>query len=155
MGKTNFTKVEEALAAGLTKMNLNNLGKLADVAKQFGDPELRPFAEQALEAADKTKLEKTTTLYHVLHGIKTIKDKKFYEDIGISRDDIAKILEKPNNITPEDYEKLLVIKAKILDRKKQLMEANPEKSDDQLVSKERKKHINKRFNVNEKWLPLK
>ncbi len=80
------------------------------------------------------------------------KDNKIYTKLKIKKSELTKKFEHPENLTKEDWKMLRAIRKKT----KTLIETiYPKKSDEELVEKEQERHITKRFNVNEKWLPLK
>lgn len=149
MAKTNFSKVEEALIAGLTKMKMRQLLELADKAQADTgaqaetDAILIPEARRMVIAA----------LRQDLKALKR-KDTKVYSKLGLQKEGLQKLLDNPASLTPEDWQKIKEIHQKVGEYKKDLLQQLPEVTDDQLVDSERKKHINKRYNINEKWLPL-
>jgi len=149
MAKTDYTKVEEALIAGLTKLTMRNLLELADRAQASTgaqaetDAIIIPEARRMVIAA----------LRQDLKALKR-KDTKVYSKLGIPKDGIQRLLENPETLTPEDWQKIKEIHQKVMEYKKELLSKLPPVTDDQLIAAERKKHINKRYNTNEKWLPL-
>ncbi|MGZ3632982.1 MAG: hypothetical protein ACXU9U_03210 [Parachlamydiaceae bacterium] len=158
MAKKNFTKVEDLLEAGLAKIKANRWGKIADIAQRVERPEMRKFVEKANAAAEKSVLDRTALIHSIHHAIKEYRDPqlKFYESIGIEKEQLQTLLvKKPEELTAEDEKCLQSLRLKIQEFKKVFLENHPEERDEGLVEKERRKHINKRFNVNNKWLPLK
>lgn len=144
MAKTNFTKAEEALAEALHKMTVEQLWQEAGGRKS-------PTAEEKF----KTEHARIHLLKEMDRELKKLHraDAAVYKKVGISRKDLEALSQDPAKITPEEWEKVAAAKAKI-DEQLKLLPANPV-SDEKLVEDERLKHINKRFNVNDKWLPLK
>ncbi len=145
MAKTNYTKVEEALDEGLRKMTVNRLLESTESAKdQVADKaSTKPSGAQGQQiAAIQTELK---------HLQK--QGQKPYEKLGINKKDIKRYIEHPEALTLEDWNNIKKLKEKIDAFKKEL-EKIPHSSDEELIEQERHKHINKRFNVNEKWLPL-
>jgi hypothetical protein len=63
-------------------------------------------------------------------------------------------LENPAALSAEEWQKVKEIHQKVMEYKKELLQKLPPLTDEQLVAAERKKHINKRYNINERWLPL-
>lgn len=148
MAKTNFTKVEEALISGLTKMKMRQLLELADKAQSTGDHAdtdaiLIPEARRMIIAVIRQDLKSLKR-----------KDTKVYVKLGLKKEGLQKLLDNPANLTADDWQKVKEIHSKVTEYKKELLKKLPEVTDDQLVDSERKKHINKRYNINEKWLPL-
>lgn len=146
MAKTNFTKVEEALAEGMRQMTMQNLHKLAD-------------SIQAVESADTKESmaeakKKLITILKFEFNWMEKQDNTLYQKLGITRDEIKKILSQKENLTDEEFNHVKTIHEKLTELKKELEKVSPTKSDDELIEKERVKHINKRFNVKDDWLPL-
>jgi len=150
MAKTNYTKVEEALIAGLTKMSMRHLLELADRA-QAGEA-ATPSETDAIIIPEARRMV-IAVLRQDLKNLKR-KDTKVFSKLGIPKEGIQKILDNPTALTPEEWQKVKEIHQKVIEYKKELLKKLPEVTDDQLVEAERKKHINKRYNINEKWLPL-
>ena len=146
MAKTNFTKVEEALVEGLRKLTISQLIEMADAASKEG--KAIPAAK-TLEAIQKALLSAIKRDLQKLHK----QDPQIYTKIGIKKADIKNFAEK--TLTTEEWESIKQIKNKLDNYKKEISDKNPLDSDDQIIENERVKHVNKRFNVNEKWLPLK
>jgi len=144
MPKTNFTKVEAQLDEGLKRLAIEHLLEIASKAVFSGEKmpnlELRKAFVQTLDL-DYKKLVK--------------KDPFFASQAGYKRGDFKKFIQDPNTLTPEEWKLLKAVRSRIEAFKKELQKKLPQVSDEQLVAAERKKHINKRFNINEKWLPLK
>lgn len=148
MTKTNYTKVEEILEQGLRKMSINKIFEDSEKAiKQKGEskPESDLDKEKALFIANlKRDLKKLDYRAHM----------KFYSSLGMKKSELKKKIAAPNLLKPEDWEAIMAIKKKIDLYKAQLSTQIPEMELSQAIDEERTKHINKRFNVNEKWLPL-
>lgn len=156
MAKTNFTKVEELLQDSIVKKQVENWGKMADIAQQVVRPEMRKLVEKASLAAEKVEIDKKALVHALTRAKKDYKDPKFYEAIGISPEELDALLKNPKELKSEDWNRLQDIRSKVAAYKKSDIEQHIEKSgDDAIVNEERRKHINKRFNVRDKWLPLK
>lgn len=136
MAKTNFTKVEDALSEGMRKISVKKL--LDETAKEQPKEDLNPSQ----------KIVKQLIL-DLNSAIK--KDKKLFLKLGFKKDTIKKILGDPLHISADNWKILMEFKKSF-----DLYKAKKKKEtvDDRIVEDERRKHINKRFNVNEKWLPL-
>lgn len=141
MGKTNFTKVEEALREGLDKLQRDKL------------------LQQADEAQLKHKTKKTTdnqlveVIRRDLNQIKK-KDKKFLKELGFTKNEIKALLDKEGDHSLEELKQLGSLEEKIAAYKQALKSRRVQEPDDEIVEREKKHHINKRFNVNDDWLPL-
>lgn len=156
MAKTNFTKVEELLQDSITKKKVEGWGKLADIAQKVERPEMRKLVEKASLAAEKVDLDKKALIHALSQAKKKYKDLKFYEAIGISAEELDKLLADVKVLSPEDWARLQGIRAKVAEYKKNEIEQQADKrGNEAIVDGERRKHINKRFNVKDKWLPLK
>ena len=142
MAKTNFTKAEEALSEALQKIERE---KLMDLTADSCKVPVLPTPEIA----------NRISLVHALdREIKQVyrSDQEIYIKLGLKKKTMEKWTKEPQNISVKDMEKIKNIK----DQVDVLMKQHPVKagSDEQIVEKERLKHVNKRFNVNDKWLPL-
>lgn len=142
MAKTNFTKVEEALVAGLHQITVTQLIEMADAVSE----QEAPVAKNTLATLQKTLL---TTLHQNIKRLHK-KDPEIYQKLGLSRSYLKKLLETPTSLSSEEWERLKQLKTKL----DPYLEELPTITDEQIVKQERIRHINKRFNVNEKWLPL-
>lgn len=149
MAKTNYTKVEEALIAGLNKMTMRHLLELADRAQAGTGPQAETDAFLIPEA-------RRLVIASVRQDLKSLKrkDTKIYVKLGIAKEGVQKLLESTTNLTSEEWQKIKEIHLKIIEYKKEIARKIPQPTDEQLIEAERKKHINKRFNIKEKWLPL-
>ena len=154
MSKTNFTKVEEALDRGLLKLTIQHLFDLAESAAA-GEPDstqqLSPKKAAKRAEAESHMLNLLLLELERLHK----KDKKIYAEMGIKKKELDNYIKNPTGMQKEDWQKISGIKNKIQEYRQKSKESLPKDIDDQIIEKERLKHINKRFNVNEKWLPLK
>lgn len=151
MAKTNYTKVEEALTEGLRKLTISQLIEMADAASKSKTDTAPVETPARLDAIQKALVSALKRDLERLHK----QDTNVYEKIGVKKKEIKKFIDNPNTLTPEEWESIKQIKDKIDIYKKELTSSLPKVSDDQIVEGERVKHINKRFNINEKWLPLK
>ncbi len=143
MSKTNFTKVEELLDQNLRKMSVNHLLEESDKAKaSSSSPPNTQNMHKHLLADIKRELT----------GIK--KNAKLYEKIEVSQKELKRLTENPEKLTEPDWEALDRIHQKLAAYKVELKEKLPQIDNESLVEAQRKKHITKRFNVNDKWLPL-
>ncbi len=155
MAKTNFTKVEDLLEAQLAKMEAKELGKLADIAQKVERPEMRKLVEKASIAAAKNEIDRTSLIHAIHQAAKKFKEPSFYTALGMTSEELQTLLDTPReNLTNLQWAKLQDLRPKIIEFKKNFSKLHPEAADETLVNKERTKHLNKRFNVKDKWLPL-
>jgi hypothetical protein len=148
MAKTNFSKMEMLLHEGLLQVQVKNLLELADVAAGKGDiaKENPVRVLQARKAIARLLQHELNYMYKSNSGI--------YNTIGIDREKLFKIFDAPDKISDEDWDYLSKIKTKVdIFRKGKQAMVNPKANED-LIEQQRKHHVNKRFNVNDKWLPL-
>lgn len=144
MAKTNFTKVEEALTEGLRKIELEKLNQ--EALRKQGNA----------SAPD----EKQEARRQRVHGLKIIlkwlfsQDKDFYTKLSLDRTAIKELLEKPD-FADSEWEQVEEIFNKAEAHKGELEKAKGVNNDSDLIEKQRKRHKTRRFNINDKWLPLK
>lgn len=155
MSKIDFSKVENALREGLLKMSIQQLIVLADLANiPFG------LAEKEVSNNQDVSTQTAQALAHALKNLETDlkklkkKDASMYEKLGINKQELKQFFEHPQDLTPQDWEKIRKIRDQI-EIYKQELRKNLKVSDQDIVQSERKKQNYKRFNVNEKWIPLK
>ena len=152
MAKTNFSKVEDILNQGLEHLTQSELLLLADKAASMGDSEQAKAALARVKNALKQREQQ--------HWISSIKrnlaylqkrDKDFLKSLKVKKKELEELMGKPAEIDEKGWEMLKLLSEKLdqyrADRKE-------EQSDEGIVEAERLKHINKRLNVNDKWLPL-
>lgn len=155
MGKVNFTKVEQALEAGLIKMEAQNLLYLADLASSFGeaDSDTPPVLKPAKFKWDENHQLFVQNLATDLRKLRK-KDREMDTKLGLDRGELNKLLENPKEITEEEWEKIREIRRKLNEHKKEMKKRLGTISDQDLVKTERKKQVNRRFNIKDNWLPL-
>lgn len=88
-----------------------------------------------------------------LAWFKKKKIKDIYTQLTTTKKEITD-LEAKKILTDDDQKRILEILEKSKKLKEELLQKLGVGNDDALIEKERKKHINKRFNVKESWLPL-
>lgn len=137
MAKTNYTKVDAVLTQSLKKMAVDQLFEPKKTATTLSK------SQQQLLNSLKRDIKKFPTKTHP----------KLYEQLELKRLDLKKKIEN-TSFTQEDWQFLETVAKKIESYKQELLKQKPAIEDSSLVEKERVKHVNKRFNVNEKWLPL-
>lgn len=143
MGKTNFTKVEASLDEGMRKMEVERL--LVEADKASGKKTSIP-AEKLSKEHKKLIKDLQLNLLRL-----RAKDRRIFSKLKVKRSTVEKLLKEPSLLKEEDWKhlQLLFKKTEVF-----IKEMFPDAVDDKLIEGEKTKHINKRFNVSEKWLPL-
>ena len=142
MAKTDFTKAETSIADALEKMKVQELLDGADAPTGKTNPSVTR--------------ERTPLIHALQRDLRRIylHDPNIYKKLHIKRSNLNKLLETASTLNEEEWQKLVTFKSKVADA--YVSQMPPETStNEQLVEAQRKKHINKRFNVSDKWLPLK
>ncbi len=153
MTKTNFTKVEEALAEGLRRIQLDKLLVEADQAraKVTGtEAPAKPITSQELEDR-KRKAQGLKITLKWLHS----KDDKLYTKLKVDKTEVNKFLDRTDAYNEKELQIFTVLCERVEAVKKEVTKREGTTGDDDLIAQQRKKHITKRFNVQDKWLPLK
>lgn len=155
MPKTNFTKVEEILAQGLEKMTMQELLELADQAASMGDSEQAQIAQERIEKA-RTAKERNQWVFSIKRNLAIIlkQDKDFYKTMNIKKKQLDLLLDNTEHLEDKDWETIHTLYDKIAAYKEAHHKEINKEEDENIVEAERIKHINKRFNVKDKWLPL-
>lgn len=144
MAKTNFSKSEEALDELIQRMNRERLLQEADIASGK-TPTLSPELE--LVRARVAVLQSLLRSLKKLHKV----DRVFYKELKFNQKALASVMARIEQLTDEEWEKILAVVAKI----DHYFKSQPKSAtDSQLVEQGRSKHINKRLNVSDRWLPL-
>lgn len=141
MTKTNFTKVDEALSKALFKMSIDKLWE-----STRSDEEEDP-AQALLQVRKKMAKSIARRL-----NFFSKRDAEFYTKIQYDKEELRKLLQRPSLFSEDDLKFLQTLTERLDQFRKS--ENYPDLDDEMIVELERKKHINKRFNTNEKWLPL-
>lgn len=137
MGRTNYTKVEGILKEGMLKMSVDNLLELADTAQGMGK-----------EKAPKNDIGFIERELLWIYS----KDSHVFKNLHLKKKRLKAIFDHPEKVTLEDMAYLAEVKEKLAKYKKEKL---PYLSDEDLVKHEQERHVHKRYNTNEKWLPLK
>ena len=145
MTKPNYTKALDAFDERLYRMKKNELLRLADLASENKLEE-----EQAATSFGQM-------LILITYDLKWMqkKDPEIYKRLGISKKELRDIETKIHGnikLTKAETELLTKTLKSVVEYRSKNFPSEPEEKQ---IESERKKHINKRFNVNEKWLPLK
>lgn len=155
MPKTDYTRVETALEEGLRHFNILQLLDYADYAAKIGtgDPKQRERRLRSIALWVRRKHERRITAATVKYDIDRLfkKDYHLYTALGTYHDEIEDLLKRAADLSDEEWERFEAIKAALEKYKEEHAIITP---NSEIVDKERRRHINKRFNTNEKWLPL-
>lgn len=139
MAKTNYSKVEELLSQGQERLKIQGWIDMTKVEKTLEEPNPKAYL-----------------LFSLNRGLELLSkdDKVFAEKLGISKADIQKLIDKPEDLQAKDWALIKEIRQKLKDHLAKVAEALPDISNEDIVENERVKHLNKRFNTRDKWLPL-
>jgi hypothetical protein len=140
MAKTNFSKVESLIEKGIEKRKISNIVD-----------QTRPDAEISSD-----KIPKLYLIESIRYDVAAMPhfDEGFFKKIGVKKQEILRLIKNPNQLTDKDWQLVQEIHDKIDARKEQIKEELPDPSDEDIIEFEKRRHIYKRFNVNETWLPL-
>jgi len=137
MAKTNYTRVEEALAEGLRKMEMNRLLIIADTVSGKQPPSSHQEHTQFLKM-----------LHHDLRNLQKA-GKDPFEKGNFDKDEILKYLKDPTSISEEGWKKIEDFKKHIT-----ILKGEKKEDDEKLIEEQRKSQKTKRFNIKDKWIPL-
>jgi dsDNA-binding SOS-regulon protein len=140
MAKVQYTKVEDILTEGLRKIKRDNLLDLAAIAANIGPK--------------KKNLQKLINQLKVEIAFFKKKERFFLKKLLEEPKKLEEILEKSPPLTEEENLFLITFIQKFTEYKNGLKEGATTEVNESLIEQERIKHINKRFNVRDKWLPL-
>lgn len=142
MAKTNFTKVEEALAEGLRKMTVSKLLNEAD---------------QHTKKQEKSNKDELSLLVASLRHEFTWyakRDEYFVLKLEVEKSHIKQLLKQKDPYTKEQIAELEELKTKIEKYKKSVEPENSNSENERIIESELKSQKTKRFNTRDKWLPL-
>lgn len=146
MAKVNFSKVEKSFDRALQKLLIDNLSELAAIANVIQDPEKGITSKTIEEVIGRFQKE-----------LKKIKkqDPILFGKLNLTQEDEARFGRPSNEYQQEDWHRLKELKLRIDDLKRELYgQESIDAENDNIVEKERRKHVNKRFNIRDGWLPL-
>ncbi|MBA2369577.1 MAG: hypothetical protein H0V82_11220 [Candidatus Protochlamydia sp.] len=144
--KVDFSKVENILSDTLRKIFIDRLSELAIIANliQTSSQSYDPKLMDEVAASFQKELSKLKR-----------KDKKIYDKLGLSDADEERFKLSPSQFSQEDWILLKELKMRIDDLKRQLQGDDlPNLEHEQQVEHERKRHVYKRFNIRDGWIPL-
>ena len=147
MSKVNFSKVEKSFEKAMEKRLIEELSELAIIADGIQDPKKVVSSKAVEEIIDRIQKE-----------LKKIKeeDEVLFKKLNLSPEVEQRLyISLPNEFLQEDWLHLKELKQRLDELKKELHGTETLNAENnEQIEKERKKHINKRFNVREGWLPL-
>jgi len=143
MTKYNFSKIEKAIEEGIRKIWVRSLLDLADIAAGIGTPKKKK------QLTEEQRLLIQSLKINMLRLRQ--KDRHIYAKIKIKKETLQILFERPHTILEKEWKKVKKLHQVTEDL---IKEYYPEMNDEDLVAHEKKRHVNKRFNVDETWLPL-
>lgn len=145
MSKVNFTKVEEALDEASHQFFIDSLTELSTITNMLQNPEKK---------IGKDEEEIIARFQRDLKRIKT-ENYPLFEKLGLTEEEEEQILRSFSDYRREDWARLKYLKERIDELRREVKKKfEPSAVNDEIVEKEKKRHINKRHNVREGWLPL-
>lgn len=146
MAKVSFSKVENSFTDALRKILIDRLFDLAVIVTLINDPRSKIPPKIVKQLIDSLQTE-----------LKTLKEKdiKLYQRLELTPEQEVKFYGSYTEFSSEDWDRLRLLKERIEELKGELYGLeSPKPEYEEQVNKERLKHINKRFNIREGWLPL-
>lgn len=147
MGKTNYNKVENAVDKGLHDLKVKKLLRQADEAQ----------GKETKADQGKEKLTPKQVMIIIEQELKWMykQDKNIYKILKLKRktvDDLLDLVKSPDKeLTKDKIEEIESLRGSVESLKKSKFSP---KSDEECLKSEIDKHIYKRHNAKEKWLPL-
>ena len=145
MTKINFSKVEKSLDFALQKLFIDNLSELAAIANVAQDPQKHLSNKKIEEIIARFQKE--------LNTIKK-QDPSLFDKLNLSAEEEERFNRMASEYSQEDWLRLKTLKLRIDELKHELYGQESTAEDGQQIEKERRRHIHKRFNVRDGWLPL-
>lgn len=146
MVKQSFSKVEELLEETFRKIFIERLSELSAIASLISDPNSHFTPKYVNEIILKFQIELNKLKDH---------DKKLYERLELAPNEEKNFMRQASDFTTQDWERLKTLKERIDLLKFELFgEPKTTVEDEKHIEKQRRKHINKRYNVRDGWLPL-
>lgn len=146
MAKINFSKAEKSFDKALQKLLIDNLSELATIANVIQDPQ-KEISSKAIEEIIK-RFQKE---------LKKIKKQNppLFNKLNLSPQDEERFGNRASEYTQEDWMRLKELKVRLDELRHELygQETLDVEYENQIL-KERRRHVNKRFNIRDGWLPL-
>ena len=144
--KVDFSKVENILSDTLRKIFIDRLSELAIIAN---------LIQTSTQATDPKLIDEVASSFQKELSKLKRKDKKIYLKLGLSEVDEERFKISPSQFTQEDWILLKELKQRIDELKRELLgDELPNLEYEQQVEHERKRHVYKRFNIRDNWIPL-
>jgi hypothetical protein len=160
MRKVDFEKIEKDISDILRNMSVNDWLELAAISNLVGGISFQPTEDQTIDNQQPKEPKKDSVVEKILSSINqqleeiSQSDPTFYESLNITANDRVR-LRNPTDMSSDDWQKLKEVREKMDLYHPSKKEEDPDaKENEKQIEKERKKHITKRFNVREAWLPL-
>lgn len=147
MAKVSYLKVELVLKEELHRLTVDRLKELGAIATLLSESQPK-ISEKTIE----------DILERFRKELKKLKarDPNFYARLEISEEDENRFSLPGKELIQADWLRLKLIHEKIEELKKERYGKQiSSEEDEKQIEEERIKHINKRFNVRDGWLPLK
>lgn len=147
MPKINFIKVENIFTEAVRQLFISRLTDLAAIVTLIRDPTSSISVKKKQEVVERFQKQ--------LKNLKE-QDPKLYLNLNITKAEERKLLASKHEFNQNDWLTIQKLQERIEYLKKQLYGVDSFKAEfEEQIEKERIKHINKRFNVRDGWLPLK
>ena len=143
MAKSDFSKAEEFFEKEIQQLKIDKIVESTE-------------SVESLDAINQYRLVNTllTVLQYEIKKLTRLRVNP-YELLKIDKSELRKFINQPGEVTVDEWEKIKKWKNEI-DSLKLRNECNDSViEDEEEIERARQIHINKRFNVNDKWLPLK
>lgn len=158
MAKQNFSRVEQALDEGLKKYQAQKLLQEAETAGKIGKGAegVRGKKKIAAQHVEEMRQQRRLTVAAMKVEIDNLfkRDPHVYTAIKTNHDEVNDLFNRIDVLNSSELDRLESLQQELKQYKEKKKAERPTLDDALLVEKERKKHINKRYNVNDKWLPL-
>jgi hypothetical protein len=137
MAKLNFSKAEKAFDVALQKLFIDHLSKLGTFAEEMSIDDSTGVANFQNE------------LYKLQKEVPAL-----YDQLHLSAEEERLLTLNLDQVTQKDWSDLKALNSRIENLKKAFSHSQLSNENEQHVTQERHRHVNKRFNVREGWLPL-
>ena len=145
MSKVNFSKVDQAFDEASQSLFIDSLAELSTIASMLQNPD-RKIGEK-----------EEAIILRFQNELKRIKKEDFslFEKLNITAEEESRLLRPISEYAKEEWAQLKYLRERIDELKKQITgKSEVNEANDKIVEKEKKRHINKRHNVRDGWLPL-
>lgn len=146
MAKINFTSVEKALDINSKKQFIKNIVKLTEKEKKSQEEEEKKIKNKHMGNLVRSLQKDLNRL--------SKKSDKMWESLGVNKEEISKLIENPGKLSKKDRETIGHLMDRIKKYKKSAGRYIEQEINEDIIQTERKKHVDKRINTNEKWKPI-